>query len=424
MNQLIHKFAAFLVACALLCINAGSSLAQEDVKVDAGELKKIQSNINEERKKAAELNKKSAEIEKELKKIQEELVVLASKIQDNERKMSSLEMELSQLEQDEQFKKDTLQAKEGELSKIIAAMVKLSRIPPEAVIAMPSEIEDIGKTSMVLTALVKSLKNQSESLKVDILEIRNLTNQISETKQKLVDEKENLKKNIAEQDVKMAERADLQKTIVADLKKREQTIEELSKKAENLKDLITSIEENRKIALKRAEFASNSQPEKSLKPLTNEDEQEISTEPQPKKHSKSNDWDGKYLSPVSSGKVIEDFGDSSDGNSSSKGIKFETRSKAQVIAPAAGEVIFTGPFRGYGKILIIRHNDTYHSLISGLKKISVSPGQNVASGEPVGTMGDDSDSLRKLYLEIRKNNKPVDPKEWLGNITTNKKADG
>src|SRR3546814_18899818 len=69
-----------------------------------------------------------------------------------------------------------------------------------------------------------------------------------------------------------------------------------------------------------------------------------------------------------------------------RGIRIETRSGAQVVAPADGKVMFAGPFRGYGQLLIIAHGGGYHSLLAGFGRIARSVGQWVLDGEPVGSM--------------------------------------
>ena len=88
----------------------------------------------------------------------------------------------------------------------------------------------------------------------------------------------------------------------------------------------------------------------------------------------------------------------------------QTRPGAQVIAPFDGVVLFAGPFKGYGNLLIIEHGDGYHSLLSGLERLDVGVGQNVLTGEPVGIMS--TEGPQKLYIEFRKEGQPVNPGSW------------
>ena len=95
----------------------------------------------------------------------------------------------------------------------------------------------------------------------------------------------------------------------------------------------------------------------------------------------------------------------------SKGIVYKTRPKAQVIAPYDGTVIFSGPFKGYGNLIIVEHGDGYLSLLAGLGDIDCELGQMLLTGEPVGTMPDTAGA--KLYVEIRKDRQPINPAPWI-----------
>jgi septal ring factor EnvC (AmiA/AmiB activator) len=112
------------------------------------------------------------------------------------------------------------------------------------------------------------------------------------------------------------------------------------------------------------------------------------------------------------GRVVGRYGEESGAGLISKGITIETRPGAQVVSPHRGRVAFAGPFRGYGQLLIIEHGEAYHSLMAGLDRIDTVIGQLVFGGEPVGVMGYPDDGKPSLYLELRRNNRPVDPLPW------------
>ena len=99
-----------------------------------------------------------------------------------------------------------------------------------------------------------------------------------------------------------------------------------------------------------------------------------------------------------------------------------TQSGAIVTAPADGNVLYAGPFRSYGQLLILNAGDGYHVVLAGMGRISVAPGQSVLAGEPVGAMGEarvastsasgNGNTTPELYVEFRKDGKPVDPAPW------------
>jgi septal ring factor EnvC (AmiA/AmiB activator) len=85
-------------------------------------------------------------------------------------------------------------------------------------------------------------------------------------------------------------------------------------------------------------------------------------------------------------------------------------------------VLYAGPFRSYGQLLILNAGDGYHVVLAGMGRISVVPGQSVLAGEPVGAMGEagamsasasgNGKTAPELYIEFRKDGKPVDPTPW------------
>ncbi|MEM1306289.1 MAG: peptidoglycan DD-metalloendopeptidase family protein [Pseudomonadota bacterium] len=101
----------------------------------------------------------------------------------------------------------------------------------------------------------------------------------------------------------------------------------------------------------------------------------------------------------------------------SKGIVIETRPNAQVTAPADSWVVYAGPFRSYGQILILNAGDNYHIVLAGLSRVDVELGNFVLASEPVGAMGSGTrkpnGSLRSdLFVEFRRAQKPIDPAPW------------
>ncbi len=83
------------------------------------------------------------------------------------------------------------------------------------------------------------------------------------------------------------------------------------------------------------------------------------------------------------------------------------------MAPYDGLVVFAGPFRGYGRILILEHGEGYHTLLAGLTRIDTVLGQWLAAGEPVGLMEKEDRDAPVLYVELRRNGQPINPLPWL-----------
>lgn len=111
----------------------------------------------------------------------------------------------------------------------------------------------------------------------------------------------------------------------------------------------------------------------------------------------------------SAGKVIATFNDST-----SKGIAIAGRAGQPVVAGAPGRVIFSGTgIRGFGKLIVIKHNKTFLSVYGHNNELLVKEGQNVTAGQKIAEMGNTDSDQVKLHFEIRRFGKPVDPARLL-----------
>lgn len=98
----------------------------------------------------------------------------------------------------------------------------------------------------------------------------------------------------------------------------------------------------------------------------------------------------------------------------SKGVDILGQTGQPVLAAAPGKVVYSGSgLRGYGKLVIIKHNKTYLSAYAHNSQILVKEGQDVAKGQKIAEMGNTDTDKTKLHFEIRKLGKPVDPAKYL-----------
>lgn len=112
------------------------------------------------------------------------------------------------------------------------------------------------------------------------------------------------------------------------------------------------------------------------------------------------------------GKIAELFSEST------KGIDIAGKPGQTVTASAGGKVVYSGEgLRGYGKLIIIKHNNTYLSAYAHNSKLLVKEGQTVTRGQKIAEMGDTDSTMVKLHFEIRKNGKPVDPLKHLPGLS-------
>jgi lipoprotein NlpD len=111
-----------------------------------------------------------------------------------------------------------------------------------------------------------------------------------------------------------------------------------------------------------------------------------------------------------SGKVIAEYSESANR----KGVDIVGKHGQAILASAAGKVVYSGSgLRGYGKLIIIKHNKTYLSAYAHNDQILVKEGQSVNRGQKIAEMGNTDADQVKLHFEIRKLGKPVDPAKYL-----------
>jgi len=110
------------------------------------------------------------------------------------------------------------------------------------------------------------------------------------------------------------------------------------------------------------------------------------------------------------GKLVAEF----SKNANRKGIDIAGARGQAITASAAGKVVYAGSgLRGYGKLVIIKHNNTYLSAYAHNERILVKEGQSVRKGQQIAEMGSTDAEQVKLHFEIRKQGKPVDPARYL-----------
>jgi lipoprotein NlpD len=109
------------------------------------------------------------------------------------------------------------------------------------------------------------------------------------------------------------------------------------------------------------------------------------------------------------GKVVAGFNEASN-----KGLDIAGKTGQAINAASAGKVIYSGSdLRGYGKLVIVKHNKTYLSVYAHNSKIVVKEGQTVSAGQKIAEMGNTDSNSVKLHFEIRRLGKSVDPAKYL-----------
>ncbi|MDF2388724.1 peptidoglycan DD-metalloendopeptidase family protein, partial [Nostoc ellipsosporum NOK] len=214
--------------------------------------------------------------------------------------------------------------------------------------------------------------------------------------------------------------ADTQAEMVAE----QQRSEQLAARASSLKDLIDSLQAQADKTRKAADAAKAANAGQADGTQPGADQTASLPVPEGNRLTAAAPFSalqGQIALPVT-GRIKRRFG-ADDGNGAlMQGDMVATQSGAIVTAPADGNVLYAGPFRSYGQLLILNAGDGYHVVLAGMSRISVATGQSVLAGEPIGAMGEarvastsvskNGNATPELYVEFRKDGKPVDPAPW------------
>ncbi len=161
-------------------------------------------------------------------------------------------------------------------------------------------------------------------------------------------------------------------------------------------------------ALAQAKAMQEDVPEKEMTPPVPAATVAAKT-PATKSKDEDDDEDLEWGMPTN-GRVITLFSESANR----KGVDIAGRRGQAVVASAPGKVVYSGSgLRGYGKLVIIKHNKTFLSAYAHNDQILVKEGQSVSKGQKIAEMGETDSDQVKLHFEIRQFGKPVDPAQFL-----------
>ncbi len=408
----IIRIAIRLAACAAVLVLVCPVIAAETPTRSLEEVERDLATARAaERRIAAEAEAQIRDIEA----LRARLSTAAQETQESEDTLSSLELRLSGLDAEEAARSGDLERRRGELAGLLNALQRLARHPPEALALLPADPVDTIRTAKLLGAVVPPIEAMAKDLAREVDDIRTLRAVVQAERAGLTAA---LAKHEATQGrlrELVARRSDLYRHTEVAYGGARERVQSLGRQAADLRDLLRRLDETRDDEKRRAVPGPAPSRPSSV--------QSQVAEALAGKVRRLGDARGQMAAPVR-GQVVLGFGQTGEGGQPHRGLSIQTRPEAQIVAPFDGQIVFAGPFRGYGHILIIEHAEGYHTLLAGLGRIDVSVGQIVATGEPVATTGPaDAEgsadagsrgvSGAVLYVELRRHGQPINPQPWL-----------
>jgi len=352
-------------------------------------------------------------------KLNQQLIDIAARVRGVEQGIDEAEARLAPLDAREREIRGSLQSRRSEIAEVLSALQRAGRRAPPALFVRPEDALKSLRTAMLLGSVVPDMRVRADKLIADLSELVSLRKTIAGERDRLAADRDKLKEDQTRLASLTEERQKQQAAAEKDMASEAARALALSKQVDSLQGLIAKMEQDSRAGAKAAQTASLQGAPAALgngKPNLGALKDSARMSPAIAFASAK----GMFALPVN-GIKIRDFGGSDGVGGVEKGMSLAARAGAQVTTPCDGWVVYSGPFRSYGQLLILNAGGGYHVLIAGMERISVNIGQFVLTGEPVAVMGSTSRvasvlaanaSQPVLYIEFRKDGTPIDPGPW------------
>jgi septal ring factor EnvC (AmiA/AmiB activator) len=415
-----------LVAAAFGCVCVFPHRVVAD-DTPQSQLDAVQKQIEQNKQQQTTLAQQSAALATEINQLRNQQVAAAQSVQAHEQALTRLDTQLAALGAQVTAKTAELNKRRGEQAQVLMALLRLARNPPIGLALSDGTPIDLLRGGILMGAAVPPLVERARRLGIELQTLADLKNQLQDAQAQHRGETDALSKEQTQLAVLATQKAGLLQQASAGVTATHQQIQKLTAQAGDIRDLIAKAEAEERareaeeqrqreaaaaaaarLAAKQAQDAANAAAPEHLAAAPVPSLADPSRPPNLRSFGQAM---GRMMPPAA-GDIVIAYGAAGDAGAVSKGVTFETRPGAEVVAPFDGRVLFAGTFKGYGQILIIGHGDGYHSLVAGLDRIDSRVGQWLVAGEPIGSMPA-GEAKPRLYLELRHDGLPINPLPWL-----------
>ena len=417
-----HRHAALLCAALLSCAPAHAQNSSPD------QLKNVETDLRaaEERRRALEVEMEAIRTDRA--RLNAALIETGAKMRQSESRMAEIEKRLDIAAGSEEAIRASLASRRDVLAEVLAALQRMGRRPPPALLASPEDALQAVRASMLLGAVLPEIRGEAQALASDLTDLVSLRRAIAQEKDRLASEA----LVFGRESQRLAGLVDARQGALREaeqkLAEQRQRAAELARQATDLKELIARSETELTSAgraaaqarasddaQRRAADAAQARGQPRTAALPFNDPARLAP--------KIAFADARGLLPLPvAGRILKNYGAPDGIGGTEKGLSMGVRPGASVASPTDGWVAFSGTYRTYGQLLIINAGGGYYVVLAGMERISVEVGQFVLAGEPVATMGDGSIKTASalalgaaqpiLYVEFRKDGAAIDPGPW------------
>lgn len=342
----------------------------------AEDLARLEKQLAQQKAAAAKLEQKQQTTSEELDRLRDKLVLATAAMQDKQDEQEGLEEKLSTLEKETLLRSKALEASRQRLADLTGGLIQLSREPPAVFALRESSAADQVHRAVLLRALLPKLKAETNAIVRELESYERLQAQTQAQKKLVVAARQNLQWQRHNLDQLVRTRQGLLEKTQSEKDAIAQQLASLTAEAKDLRQLMEKVSQ--------PGWGKGKGPDKKPPPALR----------------------AGLRNPVA-GKIVRSYGAKDDFGVASDGMLFSASGGSPVVAPQSGRVVFAGPFKGYGNVVILQHAGGAHSFLSGFGRVDADMGQTVVAGEPLGVLP--SDGKSELYFEWRQNGEPKDP---------------
>ncbi len=354
-------------------------------------------------------------------RLMEALIATTARVQDAERGVAAADARVDGLGDKAATLNRSLQTRRAAIVEILAAVQRMGANPPPAILVRSGDMAEAVRAATLLSSMTASLKGETERLARDVEDL-------AATRAAIALERQGLTRaavTLAGEKTRLAALVEARKQSLssaeAALGSQQKRAADLAGQAASLKDLIARID---------AEEAQRKSQEQAARAADERAARDIETAAEKARNVQTaalrpeiafSAIKGRMPLPVA-GSILRTFGAPDGLGGVERGILVSTLAGAVVSAPVDGSVLYSGPYRSYGRVLIIDAGEGYYVLLAGMERTYVNRGEAVLSGEPVGVVGDGSVKMAAaaavgaaqpvLYIELRKDGTAIDPGPW------------
>ncbi|MGF9695175.1 murein hydrolase activator EnvC [Rhizobium sp. 0TCS1.26] len=392
-----------------------------------GELEQLSKTLTVSGDKARAIEQAIAELDKSNASLRQALIESAARRKQLEAQVRTSETRLAELGLKEDKIRASLHERRGVLAEVLAALQRMGRNPPPALLVTPEDALGSVRSAIVLGAVVPGMRAEADRLLSDLHALGDLQKDVAAEREKASNAMTASLEEDRRMDLLLVENDKQNLANAGDLVAERRRSEELAGRATNLEGLIQSLESE--ISSVREAMQRARAEEERRQQLTAEEREKA------RQLAESGVPDKNRIAPAyafsslrqkltypAEGELLRSYGDADGTGHTARGITLATGADAVVTAPADGLVVFAGAFRSYGQMVILNVGDGYHVVLTGMDRVNVRQGKFVFSGEPIAAMGEKrvasatalalETDRPTLYIEFRKDGTPIDSKPW------------